>query len=202
MSPQGYRRSWRNLVLDRDVQLEFTLFMVVSCALFMAALGYLVLKEADTATTTAIQDVQGQPLLDAAVAQATIAGLEARKDLLVGVLVGTFVLLVAGLFFFGIKMTHHVAGPLYKVGMYCDKVAAGRFDKLYPLRRGDQLVSFYEHFKHAHEVLRQHEERDRACLRAVIAAAEEADLGARSPELAARLDDVRSILTRKEASHG
>jgi len=168
----------------------------------MSGLGYLVRKEADTATKTAIQDVQGQPLLDEAVARDTIDKLEARRRLLVWILVSLGVGMTGGLFIYGIKMTHHVAGPLYKIGLYCDKVAAGRFDKLTPLRKRDQLTVFYEHFKDAHEALRQRHERDIACLRTVVAAADQAELGQRSPELERSLDDLRTVLAQKEASHG
>lgn len=202
MPGKEYKRSWKNLLLDREYQLSFTLFMVVTCALFMTGLGLVVLKEANTATKTAVQDVQGQPLLDDATAKDTIAGLESRRRLLVGVLVGVGVLLSAGLFVYGIKMTHHVAGPVYKVGTYLDKVAAGKFDKVWPLRKGDQLVSFYEHFKTAHEALANRHEHDVETLRAVIAAADEAELSGRNPDLAARLDELRGLLAQKEAGRG
>ena len=52
-----------------------------------------------------------------------------------------------GLAVYGIKMTHKVAGPLFKVSLYLAKMRDGRFDKVYNLRKGDQLVDFYEHFK-------------------------------------------------------
>jgi hypothetical protein len=196
------KRSWRNLLIDREYQLLFTLFMVVTCALFMAGLGYLVLKEADTATKTAIQDVQGQPHLDEAVIRQTIEKLEARRDLLVAILAVLGVGLTGGLFVYGIKMTHRVAGPLYKVGLYCEAVGAGRYDRIVPLRKGDQLVAFYEHFKEAHEALRRRNDRDIECLRSVIAAAEQADVAGRSEELGDRLEDLRAVLARKEASRG
>jgi hypothetical protein len=202
MGGQRRQRSWKNLVLDREYQLLFTLFMVVTCALFMSGLGWFVLRELDTATKLAIQDVQGQPLIDEAIARQTIESIEARRDFLVVLLAAVGVALVGGLFVYGIKMTHHVAGPLYKIGTYCDKVAAGKFDRVYALRKGDQLVSFYEHFKQAHEVLRLRHERDIECLRAVVAAADQAELAGRSEELGDRLRDVRELLATKEAGRG
>jgi hypothetical protein len=202
MPSRAYKRSWRNLLLDTEYQLIFTTVMVVTCAAFMGGLGWLVHKEAAIATMTAVQDVKGQPLLDPALAAATIEELEARRVFLDRLLVGVGLALAGGLFLYGLKMTHRVAGPVYKIGLYCDKVAGGKFDTLHNLRRGDQLVEFYEHFKQAHGALRAGLERDVACLRAAVAAAEEAELAGRSPELAARLDDLRTVLARKEASLG
>jgi len=199
---RGYKRSWKNLILDTEYQLVFTTAMVMSALVFMAGLGYEVLDMASTSTRTAIADVQGQPLLDPAVADTTIAHLEARRKLLEGILIGVGVALTAGLFIYGIKMTHRVAGPLYKVSLYCDQVTLGRFEATRSLRKGDQLVSFYDHFRQAHDVLKKKLAADVACLRSVIAAADEMELGSRSPDLATRLDDLRTLLARKEAGLG
>jgi hypothetical protein len=199
---KSHKRSWRNLILDAEYQLVFTLALVLSAALFMTGLGYVVLKEADTATKTAIQDVQGQGVLDPEVAEETISHLTGRRSLLNVILVAVGLGLSGGLFVYGIKMTHHVAGPLHKVALACDQVAGDRYAALGNLRRGDQLVEFFEHFRQAHDAARRRQEDDVACLREVIAAAEDAELAARSPELAARLDDLRTLLATKEASLG
>jgi hypothetical protein len=199
MTGRGYKRSWKNLILDTEYQLVFTIAMVLSAVVFMTGLGYEVFDMADTSTKTAIADVQGQPLLEPAVVEATIAKLAARRDLLKVIVVGAGAAIAIGLFVYGIKMTHKVAGPLYKVSLYCDKVTAGRYDEVRSLRKGDQLVSFYDHFRSAHEALRQRQQADVACLRAVIASADEANLAERSPELAAGLDNLKTLLTSKEA---
>ena len=49
------------------------------------------------------------------------------------VLMGTGLLLMVGLALYGIKMTHKVAGPLFKVSLYLAKMRDGRFDKVYNL---------------------------------------------------------------------
>ena len=116
------------------------------------------------------------------------------------VLIAFGLLLVIGLTVFGLKMTHRVAGPLYKVTLYFDKLRQDKYDQVYNLRKGDQLMEFYEHFKAAHQGLRTMQEKDVEVLRDVLEAAEKADLGARSPELAKLLDEVRATLERKESS--
>ena len=302
-----YRRSWKNLLLNKRYQGGFTLFMVGLSALLMAFLGYWVVHEAKRATTVAINNVEGQrcppiPELGAgnrviideitemealptgapavtgepapagdtapsgigtsprgeeapaappdvpragAPAQGSaderarpdvildegtvlldlpptvppdfveaviqhyrchngrvtkMAGLHTGYQRIIGVLVGVGWFLIIGLTFTGIKMTHRIAGPLYKVQLYFDKMRAGRFDEVYDLRKGDQLVEFYEQFKSAHGGLRAMQELDIEQLRAVIQAAEANDLAGRSPEIAATLDEMRETLARKEKS--
>ena len=109
------------------------------------------------------------------------------------VLIGTGLALVLGLAMYGLKMTHKVAGPLFKVTLYLTKMRDGRFDKVYNLRKGDQLVDFYEHFKSAHAGVVQLEKDDVAQLKAVIASAEAAGAGDHEA-----VGELRELLARKE----
>ncbi len=111
------------------------------------------------------------------------------------VLAASGVLLVFGLAIYGLKMTHRVAGPLFKVSLYFAKMRDGRFDKVYNLRKGDQLVDFYEHFKEAHAGVVTREREDIAELRAVVAAAEGAGLGDHDAT-----KQLRELIARKEKS--
>ena len=105
------------------------------------------------------------------------------------------ILLVLGLAGYGIKMTHKVAGPLFKVSLYLAKMRDGRFDKVWNLRKGDQLVDFYEHFKTAHAgVVTMHKD-DIARLSEVIAAAEAAGIGDHP-----QVEELRTMLKKKEAA--
>jgi len=109
------------------------------------------------------------------------------------VLIATGLLLMIGLAIYGIKMTHKVAGPLFKVSLYLAKMRDGRYDKVWNLRKGDQLVDFYEHFKTAHAGVVTLEKEDIDAIKAVIAAADAAGAGESVGEL-------RTILARKEKS--
>ncbi|HEY8144418.1 MAG TPA: hypothetical protein VIG06_17170 [Kofleriaceae bacterium] len=277
---KGYKRSWKNLLLNKRYQLRFTLFMVGLSAVLMALLGWRVMTVADRATTVAINNVLGEELCkDPAAVQAAadeeaapveaspepppvaegdsgrkkpvvtieqsemeildtpppaggaakpeaapaaeshgelkakfeecrsrqsaqIARLEGRKRLIFWVLIAVGTMLVVGLLFYGIKMTHRVAGPLHKVSLYMGKLHDGKYDTVYNLRKGDHLVDFYAHFKAAHAGMKKWQEDDVARLKAVIAAAEEAKLEGRSPEAAAALADLKALLAKKEASLG
>jgi hypothetical protein len=121
--------------------------------------------------------------------------LDRGRDRILWVLLGTGVLLVLGLAAYGIKMTHKVAGPLFKVSLYLKKMRDGRFDKVYNLRKGDQLTDFYEHFRHAHAGVVKMQQADLERIGAVIAAAESAGAG---DEPAVR--ELRELLARKEKS--
>jgi hypothetical protein len=295
-SNKGYKRSWKNLLINKRYQLRFTLFMVGLSTLLMAGLGIWVMKVANETTTVAMASVRGTPcpkippMIDSSANEddvpavpmklpdgdATDAGSAAPSDtppaaatpepktepapaagsgsagaapteephtrakvvmddstmtmlpsvksvppdfgakvvahwtcelrltgqikalgrgrlLILYVLIGTGLLLVVGLAFYGIKMTHKVAGPLFKVGLYLSKMQSGRYDKVWNLRKGDQLVDFYEHFKTAHAGVVAMEKSDIVQLKAVIAAAEQAGAG-EHPTIV----ELRDIVTRKE----
>jgi hypothetical protein len=260
--PRGYKRSWKNLLINRQYQLRFTLFMVVLSALLITALGWWVMAVADDATSVAIVRVRGEacPPLDADAAApaaaapaaapapvrpatddavgpaderprvqidqssmtltpataedrgqaiaahwtceleqaARIRELEAGRRRIFYVLLATGLLLVLGLAAYGITTTHKVAGPLFKIGLYLEKMRAGRYDPVYPLRKGDQLVAFYDHFRSAHAGVVALEQADVERLRAMLAAAEKAGVAGASPEVDAALADLRAILARKE----
>jgi hypothetical protein len=126
---------------------------------------------------------------------ATFDRLERGRMRILWAMIATGVLLVLGLALYGIKMTHRVAGPLFKVSLYLSKMRAGRFDKVYNLRKGDQLVHFYDHFKLAHGGIVQMQRDDIARIAAVISAAEAAGAG-QHPAVV----ELREMLARKEKS--
>jgi hypothetical protein len=111
------------------------------------------------------------------------------------VLLGTGVLLMLALAVYGIKMTHKVAGPLFKVTLYLAKMRDGRYDKVWNLRKGDQLMDFYEHFKSAHAGVVTMEKEDIEHLKATLAAAKDAGLSDHET-----VKDLEALLARKEKS--
>lgn len=121
--------------------------------------------------------------------------LERGRMRILYVLIATGLALMFGLAIYGIKMTHRVAGPLFKVSLYLAKMRDGRFDKVYNLRKGDQLVDFYEHFKAAHAGVVKLEREDIDQLKAVIAAAEGAGCGDHEA-----VAELKKVLERKEKS--
>src|SRR5262245_29951597 len=82
---RGYKRSWKNLLLNKSYQLRFTLFMVGLSAVLMGLLGWWVLDVASTATVTALNNIRGaecrNPLADVDAVIEAPAG--ARREVMV-----------------------------------------------------------------------------------------------------------------------
>jgi hypothetical protein len=120
---------------------------------------------------------------------------EAKQRFILYIMLATGVLLAFGLAIYGIKMTHRVAGPLFKISLYLAKMKDGRYDKVYNLRKGDQLVEFYDHFKTAHAGVVKLEQEDIDQLKTVIAAAKEGGCGDHEV-----VRELETLLARKEKS--
>jgi hypothetical protein len=102
-------------------------------------------------------------------AQQLVAQFAHNDKVMLAVLVAFGVLLSVVLSAYGIVLTHKIAGPLYKVTLYLDKIRDGKLGQVYNLRKGDELVEFFEHFKAAHDSLRKSTEADIALLDKAIA---------------------------------
>ncbi len=282
---RGYKRSWKNLLINKRYQLRFTLFMVGLSTLLMAGLGLWIMVVANETTKVSITSERGKrcpriptiqppyeeqapvpmkleepapragsatpdaktedgrrkPKIDVTLDEmempkavvivppvpgrgdinavddrgkhisfgwlvvdhwrceldiaAKVQRLEQGRVRILLTLIGAGLLLVVGLAIYGIKMTHKVAGPLFKVQLYLAKMRDGRFDKVYNLRKGDQLVEFYDHFKQAHTGVVALEKSDIERLKKTLLAAEAAGAG-EHPSVV----ELRTMLARKEKS--
>jgi hypothetical protein len=59
----GYKRSWKNLLINKRYQLRFTLFMVGLSTVLMLGLGIWVMKVANETTEVSATSVRGTPWL-------------------------------------------------------------------------------------------------------------------------------------------
>jgi hypothetical protein len=165
-SPKPHRQL-RNYLLDLRYQLRFTLTMVVLAVLLTVGLGYFVMSNAHEASR--VVKVQALDPTDQ-LAQQLAEQFAHRDHVMLLVLVGFGVLLALVLAGYGSVLTHKVAGPLFKVGLYLDHIREGRLGQVYNLRKGDQLVAFFEHFKAAHDALRRRTQQDIELIDKAIAA--------------------------------
>jgi hypothetical protein len=155
------QRKLKNYLLDLRYQLKFTLTMVGIAAALTTALGWVILSKAHEASrVVAVRALDPSDEL----AQQLAEQFAHNDRLLVFLLIGFGVVLSAVLTVYGIVLTHKVAGPLFKVSVYLDKIRDGKLGQVYNLRKGDELVEFFEHFKAAHDALRKQEEGDIALL--------------------------------------
>ncbi len=125
---------------------------------------------------------------------ADLAALRDGKRLILRVLFAVGIVLCLGLAAYGLKMTHRVAGPLHKIGLYFRKMKDGIYDDIKTLRKGDQLVEFYDHFKAAHAGTSALEKQALEQLREILRLAEDANLAARTSQLREVIDDIRSAV--------
>lgn len=73
-------------------------------------------------------------------------------------------LLVVGVGLAGIVVTHRVAGPIYKMKKQLQSLGDGNFQIPFPLRKGDELVDFFEAFRTMVKKLRKRQEDEIALL--------------------------------------
>lgn len=183
---QGYKRSLRNYLLNSGYQLRFTGVIVVIAAVLTGGLGFFVMHKAHEASR--LVSVRAMDPTDE-LAQQLAAQFAANDRILLFILIAFGFVLSLVLAAYGIVLTHKVAGPLFKITTHLDKIRDGKLGVVYNLRKGDQLVDFFEHFKGAHDALRKRTEEDIALIDKALAVA--------SGPLA---DELRAAKQRKEES--
>jgi hypothetical protein len=185
--PQGYKRSLRNYLLNSRYQLRFTAVIVLLAAVLTGGLGYFVMSKAREASR--LVSVRAMDPTDE-LAQELARQFANNDRILMGILIGFGFVLSIVMAVYGIMLTHKVAGPLYKITNHLDKIRDGKLGIVYNLRKGDQLVDFFEHFKGAHDALRTRTEEDIALL----------DKAATAVGSGPVADELRAAKRRKEES--
>ena len=144
-------RKLSNFLLDRRLQLRYVLFVTALSGLIVGALGYMIYKQRNEGSEQLATDLLSQfgDTLD------DIADRHYAEDrIMVYKMIAIGVGLVAILSAYLVIMTHKVAGPLFKVSMYFDKMAEGKLGRVTPLRQGDMLQDFYQAFSDMHGAVR------------------------------------------------
>jgi len=152
-----YKRRLSNYLLDKRLQLRYVLLVTILSGVISGSLGYLIYQQRHAASASIERDLAALTEDDASLAdfQRQVAAQMSGEDrALIYKMVGVGVGLVVILSFYLVIMTHKVAGPLYKVSMYFDRMAEGRLGKVTALRRGDMLQDFFGNFREMHEALR------------------------------------------------
>src|SRR5688572_16902028 len=122
----------------------------------------------------------------------------AEDRALVYKMVGVGIGLVVILSLYLLIMTHKVAGPLYKVSGYFDKMAAGRVGQVWGLRKGDMLQDFFANFKEMHDAVRGRLQVDVTNMETAASALRAKAAG--NEKLLAALDEMdKHVAQRKQA---
>jgi hypothetical protein len=152
-----YKRRLSNYLLDKKLQLRYVLFVTLLSAIIAGALGYLIYVQRHSASTSIESDLTEQFNTEL---QGISNKLDAEDRMLIYKMIGVGFGLVIILSMYLTIMTHKVAGPLYKVSMYFDKMADGKLGRVTPLRQGDMLVDFYQSFSDMHHAVRARAQAD------------------------------------------
>lgn len=195
------KRHLRNYILDKELQLSYVVFVAVLSAMIAGTLGYLLYTQENYASSKIIKSLDDAEFLrDNDEAKAEIKKELTKQDsnevavmLVVGL--GLMTVLTGYL----IIMTHKVAGPLFKVGMYFDRIRDGKLPQVHALRKGDHLRDFFEKFRAMDEALRDRTKAEIELYARFLKEAEAAGVPS-SGELGHRLDELRSLSKTKEAS--
>ncbi|MBF5043654.1 HAMP domain-containing protein [Aggregicoccus sp. 17bor-14] len=184
--PRAAPHRRRTLLLDRSFQLRYSLLLATLGAAAVTLFGALAYQVHASAMAATVGGAAGE---------VSTGGQTLLWLTVVGAL-GTAVVL--GLF--GLLLTHRVAGPVHVMGLYMAALAAGRYPRLRPLRKRDELRSFFERFREAVDRIRAREADEARALGHVLGALAPIAV---SPEAREALATLESLHARKrQAAEG
>jgi len=186
------QRKFSNFIIDKGLQLRYVGLVTAVSVLLAGGLGYLVWMQESRASESIIATLESSdfsPELERQVIDSLARDDSGLVLLMAGVGIGLVLVLSAYL----VLMTHKVAGPLFKVSKYFDAMAEGRLGEVYPLRRGDMLVGFFNRFKETHETVRRRQTSDMDKLERLIDLVGDSAQGA----AAEALGDARNYLAKR-----
>ncbi|MGI5860741.1 MAG: hypothetical protein ACOX6T_01650 [Myxococcales bacterium] len=146
-APARAKGGRRQYLIDRAFQLKYTIILVVVGAAISLLFGAMMYQ----AHVEATQMMDLPDRFREAVAE--------RDSALLWLVMAIAVVMAVALGLFGVLVTHRVAGPIYVFSHYLRVLGEGRFPKLRPLRKNDELKGFYEIF---HEAVLSMREREKA----------------------------------------
>lgn len=124
-------------------------------------------KDAD-AQDERLKQQQDQIEQQSAALKQQSADIESQQRIMLISLFGLLTALVVFIGIAGIMVTHKVAGPIYKMKKQLADVGAGKLGMPAKLRKGDELVHFFETFEAMVASLRQRQEYEIGLLDAAI----------------------------------
>ncbi len=131
-----------------------------------------------------LQEQEAQLVAQAESLKSESSSLKAFQSRMMLTLAGVMLLLVVGIFVAGVVVTHKVAGPIFKMKRMIRDVGEGRLRIPGKLRKGDELVHFFDAFDQMVRSLRARQENEIAMLESAIAQLEgKADASALQPLL-------------------
>jgi hypothetical protein len=191
-----HKRYLKNYILDKKLQLSYVLFVAVLSAAIAGTLGYLLNAQESYASNAIIK--AAAELDESLVAEVKKElGKQDRNQVGLMLLVGLGLMTILTAYL--IIMTHKVAGPLFKIGLYFDRMRDGKLPQVHALRKGDQLRDFFEKFREMDEALRDRAKAEIELYRRFLADCDAAGVPTQG-DLGHRLEELRGLMKEKEAS--
>jgi hypothetical protein len=187
-----HRRQMRNFLLDKKLQLRYVAFVTLLSALLSSSLGYLIWRQEADASRTIVATFDSSELADDdGLKDAIVERLTSHEKNLVLTMVGAGAGLVVVLFLYLVVMTHKVAGPLFKVANYFDRMSEGKLGEVYSLRKGDMLQDFYQDFREMYDAVRGRHLEDNEIVGKFLAACDAAGVS-NEGEVGEQLEKLRA----------
>ena len=158
-----HKRKLSNYLLDKKLQLRYILLVTILSGVISGSLGYLIYQQRHAASAAIEGDLAALTQDDKTyneLREVVAADYRAEDRALMYKMIGVGVGLVVILSLYLLIMTHKVAGPLYKVSLYFDKMKDGRLGRVTALRQGDMLQDFYSNFREMHDAVRTRAQAD------------------------------------------
>ena len=195
-----HKRKLTNYLLDKQLQLRYVLVVTILSGLIAGTLGFMIYKQSADASASIEERLTDSTF--AAIQKTINEDLQSGDQMLVYKMIGAGIALVIILSLYLVIMTHKVAGPLFKVSMYFDRMADGRLTVVTPLRKGDMLQDFYQSFQETHDAIRGRAKADVETMDKALAALREqqnqADYrGEQRQKLVDALDGLEQHLTER-----
>lgn len=186
MLKNKHNRKISNYLIDKKLQLRYVIFVTALSAIICSTLGFLIWQQANEATNIIREQLADSP----AMAEEVIRSLKSEDQNLVLTMVGSGIGIVVVLSLLLVVMTHKVAGPLFKVTLYLNKMRDGRLDTVWPLRKGDMLQNFYNKFSAMHTAVKARHVETNETLKQFVALAEESGMDT-SGDFGHRLEELK-----------
>lgn len=214
----GYKRSFRNYLLDSRFQLKYAGFLVVVALIISGTMGGVLYQTTRAVVTEStalvdesrkVSEVSRMNVKDLAADSPELmtefnreveahdraladqqTSLVRRQHYMIVSLVGGLALMVVLIGMLGIYFTHKVAGPVYKMKRLLRKVGTGDLHVDARLRKGDELQDFFEAFTEMVASLRAFEAEQLSQIENSLAAMERGQ----GPEATVALRRVRDAM--------
>jgi hypothetical protein len=214
----AYKRSMRNYLLDSRFQLKYTGFLVIVVVIISGVMGAVLYETTQAVVgessalveeSKKVSEVSRMNIRDLASDSPELltefnreadahdkalgdqqTRLIRRQQFMIQSLVGGLALMVVLIGLLGIYFTHKVAGPVFKMKRLLKQVGDGHLHVDARLRKGDELVDFFETFTQMVQGLRQMEMKQLEDVEAAFKALE----GGTKEETVAALSRVRNAM--------